>query len=498
MTSPRRLTTARIDAAHSTGRDVWLSDNDGTRGHGRLTVRVSPADTKLFYFRYQLNGRTKTLPMGRYSRVKLEGFLTLEQAREQARHYSVLLRDPATRDLKQGLAPVPAPVPSSSAAPPNASGTPGIDGTTVLDLCNAYVAELEHRGSHRSALDARTDTRNYVANTRWAGVGANALTTADVAELMRGVAARCSAHKANRIRSVLSAAYSLAQGSRDDANVSVDLTRFAITSNPVASAKKMKRRRLEGAPSTQLDRNLSAAELGHFWGVLTSPPQAESLQFRVIKLSILLGGQRGEQLLRALASNIDLEERTLMIFDGKGNRPEARKHILPLTELALREIEPLVHECERTGEPFLFSGKRRGSHLSHSFISRTVAGISDDLIRTGKIKKSFRYRDIRKTAESRMSDLNIAKEVRAQLQSHDMGGVQTKHYNFSDFLPQKRKALEQWESYLLQCAAACEAERPTTGERPVRVERPPIERSRGLIAAPGVSAARSAKVSSMT
>lgn len=53
MTTPRRLTTARIEATNAIGKDVWLSDNDGSRGGG------APADSvrsrsRRFYFRISM------------------------------------------------------------------------------------------------------------------------------------------------------------------------------------------------------------------------------------------------------------------------------------------------------------------------------------------------------------------------------------------------------------------------------------------------------------
>lgn len=56
-----------------------------------------------------------------------------------------------------------------------------------------------------------------------------------------------------------------------------------------------------------------------------------------------------------------------------------------------------------------------------------------------------------------MSGLEIPKELRAQIQSHDLGGIQMGHYDRFDFMEQKRQALKQWEQYVLECAAKAAA-----------------------------------------
>ena len=50
--------------------------------------------------------------------------------------------------------------------------------------------------------------------------------------------------------------------------------------------------------------------------------------------------------------------------------------------------------------------------------------------------------DLRRTVETRLAAEGISKDVRAHLQSHGLGGVQSKHYDRHDYLAEKRAALE--------------------------------------------------------
>ena len=53
-------------------------------------------------------------------------------------------------------------------------------------------------------------------------------------------------------------------------------------------------------------------------------------------------------------------------------------------------------------------------------------------------------RDLRRTAETHMAALGISSDVRAQIQSHGLGGIQARHYDRHDYMPEKRAALEKW------------------------------------------------------
>ena len=53
-------------------------------------------------------------------------------------------------------------------------------------------------------------------------------------------------------------------------------------------------------------------------------------------------------------------------------------------------------------------------------------------------------RDLRRTAETQMAALGISSDVRAQIQSHGLGGIQARHYDRHDYMLEKRAALQQW------------------------------------------------------
>jgi hypothetical protein len=62
----------------------------------------------------------------------------------------------------------------------------------------------------------------------------------------------------------------------------------------------------------------------------------------------------------------------------------------------------------------------------------------------------FRLGDIRRTAEIMLTAMGFGSDLRGQLLSHGLGGVQNQHYNKHDYLAEKLKMLKTWEDFLAQ------------------------------------------------
>ena len=60
----------------------------------------------------------------------------------------------------------------------------------------------------------------------------------------------------------------------------------------------------------------------------------------------------------------------------------------------------------------------------------------------------FDVRDIRRTVETMLAGLKISRDVRAQLLSHGLSGVQQQHYDRHTYIDEKRAALITWERHL--------------------------------------------------
>ena len=168
-----------------------------------------------------------------------------------------------------------------------------------------------------------------------------------------------------------------------------------------------------------------------------------------LKLQLLSGGQRVQQLLRL--TDRDIGESSITLYDGKGRRSQARPHMLPLViELyeLLAQLSLLSTLAENNPGGSLFVG-RGGAVVNPETLSGEVAAISAAMVEMGEAAQSFRLGDIRRTCETMMAEtLGISKDTRAQLLSHGISGVQDMHYDKGEHIEAKTAALQAWCEHL--------------------------------------------------
>jgi len=66
--------------------------------------------------------------------------------------------------------------------------------------------------------------------------------------------------------------------------------------------------------------------------------------------------------------------------------------------------------------------------------------------------EAFDLRDIRRTCKTMLPGMGVSKDVRAQLLSHELSGVQAAHYDRYEYITEKRNALEARERRLDEIA----------------------------------------------
>lgn len=147
---------------------------------------------------------------------------------------------------------------------------------------------------------------------------------------------------------------------------------------------------------------------------------------------------------------MDLSAREITLYDGKGARQNPRVHKLPLTERAADIVTRLL---DLNGDkPFLITLNGK-VHVRTETLSAVVTEICADMVSDKTAREPFELRDLRRTCETKMARMGISKEVRAQILSHGLGGVQARHYDMHDYADEKRKALEAWDAYLAELAS---------------------------------------------
>jgi integrase len=196
------------------------------------------------------------------------------------------------------------------------------------------------------------------------------------------------------------------------------------------------------------------AYIGHLLriGNETGPELADT----ALLLALYAGGQRMAQLLRAKVSDFDQDTATLRLWDGKGKRTQPREHLLPLAPHAAGMVAALVERAKDREKSrakqegrapdmaglWLFSTHGRVA-MNPETVSTRAAEISASMG-----GEAFTLRDIRRTTETMLSGLRISKDIRAQLLSHGISGVQAQHYDRHSYTDEKHAALVAWEARL--------------------------------------------------
>lgn len=458
-----RLTDKTMSRAALPEREQWIAD-DASLAAGSLVARIGrkPARgdaSRIFYFRWRdHNGRQDRLPIGAYASdgtadpdAAPGGALSLKGARQRARLLADLVHS-GERDLRDyferqrqaaeetRLAAAEAARQARAAAEAAALAA---ERGSLEKLVSAYLGSLDAQG-RPSAADARRTLELHVikAHPGLAGRKAADLGPGDLRPVFAKLIEAGKGRTAAKLRSLLHAAYQQAAKAEHNPRSPAVLLNFGITSNPVAIIDTMAEFNRVG------ERALSEVELGAYLRELLVQRCTFGVKAALF-LSLTLGGQRLEQLLRVRESDVDLTEGTALLRDLKGRRRQPRLHILPLTPLANEVFSDLI--AANRDAPGIFSahGSKR---IQLASLSKVVREISTRMVTAGTVALPFKLSDIRRTCETHMARLGIAREVRAQLQSHAMGNIIDRHYLRHLFLEEKRQALVIWERELERLA----------------------------------------------
>ena len=417
-TSP---TQAAINALRGNG---FLTLYGRLEQGGALQARKLSSGVVQLYWRYSLAGRTSREPIGVYDSSappkKLQptarGYsivAALERCRELAAIHSERastggLRAAKAEERKNYEAQQTAQIESSA--------------QTLERLLETYLAHLKAQG-RRSHIDVGYLLKNHVIEA-WptvANAPAKELSPDQVMDMLRRLIETGKGRSANKLRSYLRAAYQCALDVRTTPSIPIAFKSFDVVYNPAAQTRR----------SSQFDcadkRPFSKAELRTYWKLIADLPGIEAAALR---LHVLTGGQRIEQLARLRWA--DVEEDALTIFDGKG-RPgqRPRPHRVPLVKEAQHAIQ-----CLRREGVFAISTTAGNVQIS----VRTMAAWAHAVV--GDSIAGFQLKRIRSGVETLLASCGVSRDVRGHLQSHGQSGVQARHYDGHDYMPEKRRALE--------------------------------------------------------
>lgn len=424
------FTDAKLRALKKAACDRWITEG-GKRGEGKLLIRVSPDSVKRFYYRMPSScGDRSPVPLALYDPQGKNGF-TLAKARQKFAELETLRREHGNPILHLN-----AQVERESAERRRTELEKASQGS-LGELLFAYVAKLKREGK-RSAREVENAFRLHVYERAPDLVDQKAkeITPSDVHSILSGIAAAGKTRQVNKVRSFLMAAFNYGATAAYDPRRSENAAAFAVEFNPVSLTKRVKEFERVG------ERVLSSTELAAYWKNLDRVENAIVREF--LRVALLLGGQRIAQLARVREIDLNNESGTIRLQDSKGRDGVARDHLLPLAP-TLREVLSSMHRIA-SPEGWIFTTDGKAS-LRPETISVAVANYSAWLEKNASVKR-FSAKDIRRTCETRLAELGVTKEIRAQLLSHGISGVQAKHYDRYSYLAEKQDALARWETYL--------------------------------------------------
>ena len=282
--------------------------------------------------------------------------------------------------------------------------------------------------------DARSIFKLHVTEAwpKIAALPANQVTSEEIADMMRRVLELGKGRTANKLRSYVRAAYQTARAARSKASIPVRFKAYNMVANPAADTEP-------DESQNKADKNpLNVEQLRTYWQAIRP---MDGFQGAVLRLHLLTGGQRIEQLVNLLYSNVQSE--SILLFDGKG-RPgkPPRPHTVPLIPAAASALL----DCKPQGH-FALSTDGGKTHLGAVTLSawavEAAAAIPD-----------FKAKRIRSGVETLLASVGISSEIRGRLQSHGIAGVQARHYDGHDYLNEKRSALETLHKLLNQKPAS--------------------------------------------
>lgn len=416
------LNTKMIQGLKSRNSSYYEWDDDGSRGTGRLAVKVYPSNSKSFVYRYFADNKAKFINLGRFPEI------TLAIARKQAKvHGAVLVegKDPKKEILAAELA-------QQTLAQQEAKQG------SLKELFAAHAKDKllkGRRNSHKDKIEVEKEVYPFIdPNTK-----AKDVSTSDIVPVLAAIINRGAIVHSNRIRSTLHAAFQYGLYSDNDP-MNYTNKKFGITTNPVTPIKKQTHAEKVG------DHFLSIEEVKLLLHDMEYRHDDLDISWTIRNLVLLClhsGGQRPYELWNCKISDIDWKEKTLTIREEICK--SFRKHVVPLTNTAINILRRQIEQTSNKNSLYIFPQK---TDPKRCIAEKTLAKALSRYIEKTDIRK-FTPRDFRRTFKTLGGQIDISKHDRDYIQGHAMHDVSAKHYDRYDYLAEKRSGLLEWENYLI-------------------------------------------------
>lgn len=393
-----------------------------------LRLRVTKAGGKHWQFETRIKGKLFTRALGEWPAVGLD------VARKEAHRLRGLAEqgiDPREGEALERSAKAQAKAEKERAAK-----------FTLGALMTDYANELERQGKISHAK-VRGLVRLHLIDgaPKLANTAAALVTAEQVADLLRGLREAGKERTAGKLRSYCRAAFEMARTAKLSLLVPVHFKSYEVQHNPAAETVAIK---------LVPDKNpLMPTHLRQYWQAIEP---LEGVRGAVLRLHLLTGGQRIEQLRQLVRTNVG--EGAITLLDAKGRTGRgARPHTIPLLPAAREALHTLL--TLNPGE-FPLSVDGGATPVSAKAIADWAKDAASAVawVPIDKPVGRFQAKRIRSGVETALASLRVSQETRGHLLSHGVTGVQAASYDGHDYAPQKLEALETLQRFLTETSAS--------------------------------------------
>jgi hypothetical protein len=311
---------------------------------------------------------------------------------------------------------------------------------TVGALLELYVDALEKAGKSSARKVKQALARHVQAAhpALWAA-SVDTFGVDDVLTILDPLMSAGKEREAGKLRSAIRAAFALGMAARTRPGAAPHLRALRVTTNPARDVESIGKSRPRAHAMA-----LSVAELRAYWQRLRAMPGPDGA---LLRLHLLTGAQRVEQLVRADFRALDRDANLLTLSDPKGRRDSPRAHVVPLLPEAVEAIG-LMNDRPGPKNPFVVTLDQGRTPASYSAVYLRVCAVAAAMAEAGECRERFTPGALRSAVETQTAAAGVSRETRAHLQSHGLGGVQTRHYDRHDYLLEKNAALRVFRDLL--------------------------------------------------
>ncbi len=423
--------TSEIKKAKGAGKGKQLSESlSGGRGAGTLLLRINATGQAKWYARFTTEGKREYENLGAYPAVSLKG------ARDKAEELSKLHQSGVNVKIHK----------RDEEKRERAKGTFG-------QLIEQYINSLKDKEAvSAGGVKNRLDKHVVQAWPQMMVMPAKDITADHIEMVLAKMAQAGKTTVTNRVRSSLSACFGYGMKSERDVRRQLgNGVKYGVQFNPVSAIPVVSEwERIN-------DKHLSEDVLLSFWDSLPDYSQVESEQWANPSSNnyvlnpvvcgflqfLMLTGQRIDQPLRCIWRDLDWESKTLIIDNQKQKSRNKRPHVLPLTDRAIKALK-LVEQWggSHRQDGFIFCRKPL-TPIAGGAVSRELkAHLSANNL------PEFTPKLFRATWKTLTGKAGIDKSIRDKVQAHAQNDVSAIHYDKWEYLPEKRRCLEDWEQWL--------------------------------------------------